>query len=188
MYARASILGLVATMTLGLSAHTAARFTLGTTGAIALNVAGDDARYGVIPPAVNGPPLVAVSLGATSSRAALTLYVPGNSVPAKGRYPIRSAWDEKGFQAQAFRAGLVAGSPEQPLGWFHGESGWVTITEAAAGRMSGRFEIRARGFLSADPENENRWVTVRGTFEAHGDSTVARVASIGPRSSLLSPR
>ena len=188
MYARSSIVGIVATMTLSLSGHTASRFRLGTTGAIALNVAGDEARYGVVPPSVNGPPVLVVSLGATSAQAALTLYVPGNGVPAKGRYPIRDAWDENGFGARAFRAGLVAGSPERPLGWFHGESGWVTITDAAAGRMSGRFEIRARGFLSADPKNEDRWVTVRGTFEADGDSTVARVASIGPRGSLLGPR
>lgn len=188
MYARASILGIVATVTLGLSAYTASRFTLGTTGAIALSVAGDEARYGVVPPSVNGPPVLVVSLGATSSRAALTLYVPGNGVPAKGRYPIRGAWDENGLEARAFRACLVAGSPERPLGWFHGESGWVTITEAAAGRMSGRFEIQTRGFLKADPENENRWVTVRGTFEADGDSTVTKVAAIGPRGSLLGPR
>jgi hypothetical protein len=54
----------------------------------------------------------------------------------------------------------------------------VTITEVKAGRIAGQFEIRARGFLSSDPDNENRWVKVWGTFEARGDSTVTTIASV----------
>ena len=87
-------------------------------------------------------------------------------MPETGRYPIGT-----------FEAYFAAGSPERPLGWFHGESGWVTIAEVEAERVSGEFEIRARGFTTDDPDNENQWVTLRGKFEAHGDSTVATVAS-----------
>ena len=44
--------------------------------------------------------------------------------------------------------------------------------------MSGEFEIRARGFLGAHPDDEDQWVTVRGTFQAQGDSTIATIASL----------
>ena len=178
MYARSSTLAILAAMALVLPAIPAPRFTLGTTGAITLNVAGYEARYGVVPSSVNGRPLLTVSLGATNARGSLMLSVPGDRVPATGRYPIRSSWNDEGIEQHAFHAGLVAGSPEHPLGWFHGESGWVTITDAAEGLMSGQFEIRARGFMSAHPDDENRWVTVRGTFHAHGDSTIATIASL----------
>jgi hypothetical protein len=53
----------------------------------------------------------------------------------------------------------------------------VTITEVQSGRISGAFEIRARGWLVDAMEDENRWVTVRGTFQAIGDSTIALVQS-----------
>jgi hypothetical protein len=166
MYARTSTLGILAAMALGLPSNPARRFTLDTTGAVALTVAGEEAQYGLIPAEVNGFPMLTISLGATNAQGSLVLSASRDQLPTRGRYPIGS---------NAFHAGFVAGSPERPLGWFHGESGWVEITEAAAGRMSGRFEIRARGFLSADPDNENRWVTVRGTFEAHSDSAEERI-------------
>jgi hypothetical protein len=39
--------------------------------------------------------------------------------------------------------------------------------------MSGEFELQARGSLAADINEEDQWVTVRGSFVAVGDSTVA---------------
>jgi hypothetical protein len=44
--------------------------------------------------------------------------------------------------------------------------------------MSGTFEVRARGFTAADPLDEEQWVTVRGSFDAAGDSTVASITAI----------
>jgi hypothetical protein len=168
MYARSSITAILAALAITLALNPAPRFSLGTTGAITMKVAGDEARYGLIPADVIGHPRITISLGATRGEGALTLSVLGERVPGKGRYPIGES---------DFRAFFVAGSPEHPLGWFYGESGWVTITASDAGKVSGEFEIRARGFTSANPDDENRWVTVRGTFEAHGDSTIRTVAS-----------
>jgi hypothetical protein len=53
----------------------------------------------------------------------------------------------------------------------------VTITRAADGQLSGSVEIRARGFLMADTPDEERWVTVTGSFEAEGDSTAMTIAA-----------
>jgi hypothetical protein len=103
--------------------------------------------------------------------------MPGAGLPAEGRYPIRSTWDNTAT-APSFNAFFAAGSPEHPLGWFHGEYGTVTITRADDGRLAGRFEIRARGFLSSDPADEDRWVTVTGSFEADGDTTATEVAAV----------
>jgi hypothetical protein len=177
MYANSLTRAVLAAIALALPVSPAPHYTIGANGALTLDIAGAEARYGLIPTEVNGHRMLSVSLGATQGQGSLTLSVPSDRVPAKGRYPVASSWDQPGNQLP-FHASFVAGSPERPRGWFHGESGTVTITDVTAGRISGQFEIRARGFLSADPDNENRWVTVWGTFEAHGDSTVTTVASV----------
>lgn len=165
MYARSITVGILSAVALNLPAHQAPRFTLDTTGAVRLEAVGHEARYGVI--ADEGSSVLTVSLGATGTGSALQLRMPGASLPVAGRYPIRSTWGDPATGA-AFHAFFAAGSPEHPLGWFHGESGTVTITRAADGQLSGSFEIRARGFLIADTTDEERWVTVTGSFEAEG--------------------
>jgi hypothetical protein len=101
----------------------------------------------------------------------------GDQPPAPGRYPVRSSWAELERDTISFHASFMPGTVERPLGWYHGETGWVTITEARADRMSGTFEVRARGFTAADPLDEEQWVTVRGGFDAEGDSTVTTIAA-----------
>ena len=101
----------------------------------------------------------------------------GDQPPAPGRYPIRSSWDELGTDTTSFHASFMPGTVERPLGWYHGESGWVTITSVRPDRISGTFEVRARGFTAADHVEEGQWVTVRGGFDAGGDSTVTTVAA-----------
>jgi hypothetical protein len=178
MYARVTALGILAAIAYALPLPSGPTFTLHSTGAVRLHAAGPDARYGVVPHAVRGGPILMVSLGAASAAGALQLALPGDRPPAPGRYPIGSSWDEIGSDTVAFHASFMPGTAEHPLGWFQGESGWVTITEVQAGRMSGAFEVRARGFMGADLGDEDRWVTVLGSFDAEGDSTVARAASI----------
>jgi hypothetical protein len=179
MFARSPVLALSAVMVLGLPSATESRapFTLGATGAVNLSVTGDEARYGLVVPGVDGVPLLSISLGATSTAGALTLSRMGPDEPSPGRYQVRS-WEERTGDPMEFQALFVAGSVERPVGVFHGESGTVTILRSGAGRIHGAFEIRARGFLAANMEDEDQWVTVRGTFEAQGDSTVAQVQSI----------
>jgi hypothetical protein len=38
--------------------------------------------------------------------------------------------------------------------------------------------MRARGFLEYAPADEDQWVTIRGSFSAQGDSTVAETAAV----------
>ena len=177
MFARSTTLGVLAVLALVAQVNPTTRFTLGTTGAVTLHAAGNDARYGLIPSEVNGQSVISIALGAVNSQGSLVLSIPGDRAPENGRYPIVDSWDDNGISGQAFHACVLAGTPEQPLGWFHGESGWVTITETGAETMSGEFEIRARGFLSTNPDDENQWVTVRGAFRAQGDSTITTIAS-----------
>lgn len=170
MHFRTAALGTLAAAAVALAWRSAPTYTLQSTGAVALHASGQDARFGVVPRAVRGRPILIVSLGATASAGALQLTVAGDRPPAPGRYPIRSSWDELGTDATSFHASFMPGSVERPLGWYHGESGWVTITESERDRMSGTFEVRARGFTATDPLDEEQWVTVRGSFDAAGDS------------------
>lgn len=178
MYARATTLGILATIAYALAVPSAPSFTLQSAGAFSLRAAGHEARYGVVPYAVRGRPILMVSLGAARSAGAIQLTVAGDRPPAPGWYPIRSSWDELDSNTTSFHASFMSGTAEHPQGWFHGESGWVTITKAGQGRMSGTFSVRARGFVADDLDGEDRWVTVRGSFEAEGDSTVATIASV----------
>jgi hypothetical protein len=159
------------------SSPTAApHFTLESSGAAVASASGSDARYVMMETAGEGARLT-LSLGAMRDPAAVTISMAGNRLPAAGRYPISSSWN--GDDAtQSFHAAFVAGSPERPVGWFGGESGWVTIMEVLPGQLSGEFEIRARGFLGANPDDEDQWVTVRGTFQAREESRVGPIATV----------
>jgi hypothetical protein len=173
MYVRSIAAGCVAAIALNLSAFLSPRFHLDSTGAVRLDAGGHEARYGII--ANDGASVLTVSLGATGRGSALQLRLPTAGLPATGRYPIRPSWND-GATAPAFQAFFAAGSPEQPLGWFHGESGTVTITRADNGRLAGSFEILASGYLTADTIEAESWVTVNGSFEAEGDSSATTIA------------
>jgi hypothetical protein len=170
MFARSLALGTLSAMALALTTEHSPRFALATTGAVTLDAAGGDARYGMISTDGRGS-LLSISLGATGPGSALQLVVPGGRLPAPGRYAIRPSTDDR--NAVGIQASLSAGPMGHPLGWFHGESGTVTITRAENGRIAGAFDIRARGFLDADAAEEDRWVTVTGTFDAAQDSAGA---------------
>ena len=174
MYVRSITAGALCVIALHLPVYLGPRFALETTGAVRLTAVGHEARYGII--ADDGSSILTVSLGATGTGSSLQLRMPGAGLPAEGRYPIRSSWD-KPAASPAFYAFLAAGSPEHPLGWFHGESGTVTITHAADGKLSGSFEIQARGFLTADTSEQEHWVAVTGNFDAQGDSTATTMAA-----------
>jgi hypothetical protein len=173
---RPSTLGVFAVMVLSLPPGRAPYFTLGARGAINLAVASDEARYGITPVAVEESRMLHISLGATRAAGALVLSMSGDQLPRRGRYPVRP-WEQRGAGPQ-FEALFVAGAPDHPLGTFRGEAGWVTITGSEPGRISGEFEVEARGFVAAAMDDEDQWVTVRGSFEARGDSTIASVQAV----------
>jgi hypothetical protein len=173
MLARSSTVGLLAALALPLSRAPAPHYTLESTGAVRLSVTSDEAQYGLVPESVNGRRVIAISLGATKGDAALVLYTYADEPLRAGRYPIASSLPEQPFAGRRFHPCFVPGTVERPLGFFHGESGWVTITAAESGRISGEFDIQARGFLATGPADEDQQVTLRGRFTAEGDSTVA---------------
>ena len=174
MLAYSSTLGLLAAVALSLLSDSLTDFTLRSSGAVRLSVAGTEARYGLAPEMAEGKPVLVISLGATGGEGALLLYTAGDVMPRTGRHPIYFSWQHQGVVGEGrwFHACFFAGTPEHPMGVFHGESGWVTITAVEAGRISGEFEVLARGFLAADTADEDQRVTVHGTFTAEGDSTV----------------
>jgi hypothetical protein len=174
MLARSSTLGLIAAVALTMPSDPVSGFTFQSSGAVTLSVQGDSAHYALTPEQMNGKPILTISLGSTVQDGALFLYTAGDQLPGKGRYPIIMTRDHDiDGGGRWFHACFMAGTAVRPLGVFHSESGWVTITDVQAGRISGEFEVRARGFLASDSGDEERWVTVRGTFTADGDTTVA---------------
>jgi hypothetical protein len=180
MFARTSLLGMLAATALWLPSSRPC-FFFDASGAVSVSDTSDEASYGLMPEEVNEPRLLAISLGATRAQGSLTLYTRGDQPLRPGRYPVHMSWDEQTHAGAMFHACFIAGTPTRPLGAFHGESGWVTITRAEEGWVAGEFELKARGSLAADINDEDQWVTVRGSFVAEGDSTIAgvRTASSG---------
>jgi hypothetical protein len=156
-------------MVLTLPAANAPYFSLGARGAVNLALESDEARYGVTQ-AEDGQRLT-ISLGATRAAGALALSMAGGQLPRTGTYAVRLT-EQRVSKEPHFEALFVAGTAEHPVGVFRAESGSITITQADGGRIAGVFEIKARGFVAQDPENEDQWVTLRGRFEAPGDSAI----------------
>jgi hypothetical protein len=171
MLARSLTVGLLATLALPLPADPAPYFTLESSGALSLAVNSAEAHVGLMRDPDKGRPILALTLGAERGGAALLLFTYADEPLRPGRYPVASSLPEQPFAARRFHPCFVAGTVERPRGFFHGEIGWVTITAVEAGRITGEYEMRARGFLASDTTNENQWVTIRGTFGAEGDST-----------------
>jgi hypothetical protein len=178
MPAHASALTLFATVALALAADPAApHFTLESSGALRLTVSNTDARYEILPEPFHGRPILGISLGAIQGEMALLLYTYADEPLQPGRYPVASSLPEDRAAGRWFHPCVIAGTVERPAGFFHGESGWVTITAVEAGRIVGKYEMRARGFLAADTTDDDQWVTIRGTFGAAGDSAGATFAA-----------
>ena len=169
MLARSSTVGLFAATALSLAVGPMPCFTLESTGAVRLAVTSDEARYGIVPPAAGERPTLTITLGATRAEGSLSLYTHGDEPLRPGRYPVRMSFLDRVGEGRLFHACFVAGTPERPVGVFHSESGWVTIESVEGERIAGRFELEGRGFLASDMDDEDQWVTVRGSFVAEGD-------------------
>jgi hypothetical protein len=180
MFARSSTLGLMITAALSVSADRTPAYRIQSSGAVSLNAAGTEARYGIAREKVDGKPVLTITLGATTGNGALMLFTDGGEIPRSGRYPVYLSSQNGSTEGEGrwFHACFVAGTVEQPAGVFHGESGWVTITDNKAGLISGDFELQAKGFLAVDMSDENQSVTLRGAFTAEGDSASRRSVSL----------
>jgi hypothetical protein len=178
MFARSSTLGLLITVAVSLPTDRTPVYRIQSSGAVSLNVTGREAQYGLTREKVDGKAVLTISLGATSGNGALMLFTDGEELPRSGRYPVYFSW-EGGAKVESrwFHACFIAGTVERPVGAFHGQSGWVTITDNKAGLISGEFELRAQGFLSGDINDENQWVMLQGAFTAAADSTTTKLVA-----------
>jgi hypothetical protein len=181
MFARSSILAFIVPAVLSLSTDRTPAYRIQSNGAVTLNAAGTEAQYSFAREQVDGKPVLTITLGATTGAGALMLFTDGEALPPSGRYPVHFSWQGGSVYAEGrwFHACFIAGTVEQPVGVFHGQSGWVTITDNKPGLVTGEFEMRAQGFLAATMKDEDQWVTLRGTFTAEGDSTTVKVATVG---------
>lgn len=164
MFARVSALAVLAATIIPAPSRSVPGFALSTTGAVSFRTTGPDARVGRIPLQNDASARVSVSLGARNARGSLLLSVAGDRLPPGGRYRIGREWAAEAGQDVRFHASLVAGSVERPLGWFEGEAGWVELRDLGGGEVEGEFEMRGRGFTATNPDDEEQWVTVRGSF------------------------
>lgn len=169
--------GTWAATVLFLPAATKPFFYLGARGAVNLVVQSDEASYGLTK-GEEGRRLT-IMLGVTRSQGALALSLVGSQNARVGKYRVRPSGRRVSEKPQ-FQALFVPGAPNRALGAFRAESGSVTITRAEAGWIAGKFGIEARGFVAGQPDAENQRVTVRGRFEAQGDSTLVPQHSASP--------
>lgn len=112
-----------------------------------------------------------LTLGAYSESGAVTFSRIGAARPEIGTYTVRPL--APGAAGDAFHALVSLGGPESPAGAFRAVGGTVTITLSTDDQVVGHYEIRARGFLASDPEDEEREITVRGGFSAEPAATAS---------------
>ncbi len=126
-----------------------------------------------------------LELGTQSERGAVVFSRVNGERPGVGTYRI-TPLGPGAEGANDFHAVVSLGSVELPVGVFHGFSGSVTITQSSDERIVGRYELKAVGFLAADPEVENREITVRGGFSADRTETPSLFeATIGGASATV---
>lgn len=106
-----------------------------------------------------------LELGAYSEEGAVVFSRVSSSRPEVGTYRV-SPFQNGPESSEEFHALVSLGSVTMPTGVFRAVSGTVTITQSSETRVVGRYEVKAVGFLAAQPEIEDRVITVRGGFTA----------------------
>lgn len=106
-----------------------------------------------------------LELGAYSDRGAVVFSRVSAERPRVGSYRV-VPFEPGEENAAEFHALVTLGPVSAPTGAFRAVSGTVTILQSSEERIVGRYEVKAIGFLAADPENESREITVRGGFTA----------------------
>ena len=132
-------------------------------GAVTMSLSGS-AVFGVTDGDRQQAPVFSLSLGAYGERGSVVFSHEVGSRPAVGSYAV-SEFGAPGSRDD-FHALVVLGSAEQPVGVFRAQRGRVVIRRSSAGQLTGEYEIHAVGFLAADPDSEDRTITVRGSFVA----------------------
>jgi hypothetical protein len=123
------------------------------------------AVFGPVRQAGSAPGSFSLDLGAYSAQGAVVFSRVSADRPAAGTYSLVPLTDGAEGEGE-FHALVSLGAAEAPVGVFRAIAGSVTITESSDDRITGRYELKAVGFLAADPDNEGREITVRGSFTA----------------------
>ena len=106
-----------------------------------------------------------LELGAYSDNGAVVFSRVSAGRPAVGTYKV-VPFGPGAESPSEFHAMVSLGSVGAPVGAFRAVSGTVTILQSSEERIVGRYEVKAIGFLAANPEIEDREITVRGGFTA----------------------
>jgi hypothetical protein len=110
-------------------------------------------------------PAFSLELGTNSREGSVVFSRIRGDRPLKGTYRVTLL--QPGVEpADELHALIALGPVGRPSGVFRAVRGTVTITLSTERRIAGRYELRAVGFLAADPDNETREITVRGEFSA----------------------
>jgi len=107
-------------------------------------------------------PFYTITLGGPEGAAAAVFTRAGSAAPTAGVYPV----GERELARSGFSGLIITGMPAHPTGVFRAQSGTLTITAASPKHLTGRFELRAVGFLTESPRDEGREVTATGGFAA----------------------
>ena len=129
-----------------------------TAGALSVELRGETAEFGI---ATGSPGPFVITLGATSETGAVVFTRWDGRHPGPGTYEITAEPGADGVQAL-----VVTGSPTRPTGVFRARQGSLTIARSGVRGISARFQMDAVGFTTAEPEREDRELSVKGSFTA----------------------
>lgn len=120
------------------------------------------AEFGTAPAGDAASGAFVISLGSRGDQSAILFSRKSGSPLGEGRYRI----SDGGSDADEILALIMTGSATNPTGVFRGQSGWLVVTAASDGLLTGRFSIDGVGFLAAEPEVEDRAMIATGSFSA----------------------
>jgi hypothetical protein len=107
-------------------------------------------------------PYYSITLGGPAGKAGAVFTRVGSAPPPVGVYPVGdSALGREGFSGI-----IITGMPAHPDGIFRIQRGTLSVTASTPCRMTGRFELRAAGFLTEAPTASEQVITATGTFTA----------------------
>jgi hypothetical protein len=147
---------LAATMTVG-ATRSSSWFEARTTGAKALTLSGA-AQFGRTA-ADGGISAFVITLGAESPTGAVLFTRYGGDRLEPGVYRL-------GEDTAAVHAMVVTGPPTRPTGAFRAIAGRLTITHSLGDVMAGHFKLDAVGYEATAVAEEERPLSVEGTFTA----------------------
>ncbi len=128
-----------------------------------------NAVFGPVGSTTSVPGSFSLTLGAYSDIGAVVFSRIAKGQPKPGTYRV-TAFTGGPEKDDEFHALVSLGSATNPLGAFRGISGTVTITQSSPDRIVGRYDLHAVGFMAADTDEDEREITVRGSFAARASA------------------